>query len=523
MDGITSGPILLLELGDHWLGWSRNKAAENMHVFNNGIIIGKLIFSENPDMGIIYHGENLPSEVPPLSTGVSIVRIENDHIIKPFNVTNIYYGGDSVSDMQLLIAKAEGYLPSQEGVGLLSTVGYFPGNLTLFEEIKKIPFLVQYNLRNRQLSDIPSISLQKNNDISMIERLINVVPDHSLQYLGISAGYDSRFVLGILGKCGITPKLIHVSGEETELVLKIAHQMNLPCTPFVVTDSSYLSPEVYTLATDAQIYYRGGNYSCLRSLIEGESLFHMGHYSYSIIKNAYRPLIKDPLINTHNVYERFIHRLFIHRRDGMTTGLRDIKSLQYLKKYLHRELIFGNYYSSFQTKKEWANWYYYLHKSIPWVSAHMADLSYFSHPVYMLSDLHALMYGISSDPWSNYKHDRVRKLNSMLLPELTVPYSDGGMHNVGNNVQNSMSKVSYEYLNRFKEPNKYIEKLFNPKKIPLPNQNITFSFDGIDFNARDFTNYFVDNFHDLISKPNYSYWLKRAAVTVGYTLQFLDH
>jgi hypothetical protein len=287
-----------------------------------------------------------------------------------------------------------------------------------------------------------------------------------------------------------------------------------------------LAPEIYTLITDGQIYYRGGNFNCIRLGVNRESLFYSGHFAAAIIKNAFRGSTKS-LGTIDNIYERLVDHLFISLMDGMICGLKGPKSLQDLKKYLLDELNFGNAYWSFHTKKEWANWFYYLHRGIRWSTATMAGLSSFVQPIFILSDLQALTLGISSSEWSNGKHDRVRSLNRALLPELTVPYSDGTPYTVTESLKNSLAKINQEYfytLNSYlKDPKKLISYYHNRKRMPAPQRKNVFSFDEVNFRAVDFTEYFEKEFKSMVLDPTYSYWLKRAAVTIGYTLQFLGH
>jgi hypothetical protein len=211
----------------------------------------------------------------------------------------------------------------------------------------------------------------------------------------------------------------------------------------------------------------------------------------------------------------------------MTHGLREIRSQQDIKEHLLNELKFGNDYCSFRTKSEWANWLFYIHRGIRWSLAHLADLSYFTQPVFLLADIEALTLGISSGLWSNFKNDRLREFNATLLPELTVPYSDGTTYIVDRSLKNNWKKIDYEYFYQFKtflkDPKKLIRKLNDRKKIPPPEKKNVFSFQEVNFEAQDFIRYFTNDFHDIVSGSNYSYWLKRAAVTIGYTLQFLEH
>ena len=66
----------------------------------------------------------------------------------PNEQTNIFYTQNSVSDYQLLIAKNEKLLPDYLRVSTMAACsGFFPGDLTLFKEVKKIsPLLTIYLL-----------------------------------------------------------------------------------------------------------------------------------------------------------------------------------------------------------------------------------------------------------------------------------------------------------------------------------------------------------------------------------------
>jgi hypothetical protein len=114
----------------------------------------------------------MPEEIHPLSTGARVVTRGGGILVEPFNVSNIFYGVDSISDMQLLIAQAEGHLPSPEGISVLSAVGYFPGNMTLFREIRKIPFRANYDLATRQLTAPQPIPYRGPNDEPISARLL---------------------------------------------------------------------------------------------------------------------------------------------------------------------------------------------------------------------------------------------------------------------------------------------------------------------------------------------------------------
>ncbi|MFU8773970.1 MAG: hypothetical protein ACNA8H_16315, partial [Anaerolineales bacterium] len=446
LEGIQVGPLIGVKVGDYQLGWMKCKHFENFHAFEDGFLIGKIRFDEKPQDDIIQHTGKMPSEFHPLLEG-TLIRVNGKTIVcEPLNTTNIYYYQDSVSDMQLLIADLERLKPSPEGVAVLATVGYFPGNLTLFNEIKKIPFLLKYDVSQKKTIGNTKIEIHKPDDNRLIERLVEIVPEHPRQYLGISAGYDSRFVLGILLRGKINLELIHLlSIEETDLVKQIASVLNLPL--HIVEDKAKpFNTYAYSLATDAQIYLGGGGYSCTHEYIDPSSLYHNGFYANAVLKNAFKTAMKIPG-KIESIYHKLIDHALLSNVNSEIIGLKHFNQKNELREYLERELDFGKHYFEMKTKKEWANWFSYLHLGLRWCKATTADLSYFTQPIFLLSDIVALTYGISSSAWSNFKNDRVRAMNRILLPYLDVAYS-GGQITYNNTITNSINKVKYEYFNR---------------------------------------------------------------------------
>jgi hypothetical protein len=527
LDGITVGPTQAVKVARHWLVWSRLKTHENLHTFADGAIIGKLDFSEEPRDTAFVHDEKMPTTIHPLATAVSVLVQNGATIVEPHNATNVFYGGQHVSDMQLLVADVEGFSPSPEGVAALSIVGYFPGNMSLFGEIRKIPFLERYNLDARELMHHPRLQYQKSNDAAMIARLTQIVPNHPRRYLGISAGYDSRFVLGILRRAGIRPHLIHARGPETDLVERLVEQTNLPCSYFTFADGAFLAPGVYTLLTDAQIYFRGGNFSVARSSLEGAGLFYTGHFSYPTLKIAYKGPTTRLGIGRHLLGE-LVGEHVRHFHGETVPGLREFASMETLKRYLAKELAFWDEYCSFRTAKEWSSWFHYLHTDLRWTPAHMADLSCYAHPVFLLSDLRATLLGISSPAWSNYRKDRARSLNAALLPELSVPYYDGTSYESPKGLQGIWGKLKYwplgRYANYLVRAGRIVGYVKDRGPSPTPTgpfPETIFARNLVDFRAQDFAQYFTHDFEHIFSGPEYPHSLKRAAVTVGYTLQFL--
>lgn len=517
--GIKFGPINRLNLPSLSLGWFRGKSHENLHVFDDGIILGKLSFSEESRDQAIYHDGNMPQEILPLSTGVRVKISENEVIVEPFNITNIYYGQESVSDMQLLIADAEGLLPSHESVAVFAAMGYYPGNMTLFSEVQKIPFRSTYDLISRKVTTPRQIEYQLPDDEKLLDRLLEVLPYHPRQYLSLSAGYDSRFILGIMKNAGVTPELIHVKDHyQTKLVEQLAEQLNIPLTVVRDYQAHLLDPKTYTLLTDAQIYLRGGNYSSVRNSLRQNSLYHTGIFSGPIIKKVYGTATKF-LFSINSLYSNLIEYVSLTKCDSTISGLTRVAHKEDLRNFLMEKLAFGNEYCCFKTDKEWANWFCYMHEAIRWGQAHLSDLSYFSQPVFLLSDLPATMLGISSKASDNYLHDRVRKFNYRLLPELTVPYNYAGSYVPEVSLTDYWRKLRSEYISRA-----YLEKyIFHmPDQRDLIKSKAITMDEKIEINSSLFGNYFSERIESFINNTNYTYTAKRAAATIGYALEFLE-
>ena len=512
LEGIECSPIQIISLNEYTLGWSRCKQYENLHKFNNVYFIGKLKFTEKACETLIIHDTLfLKEKIPPLTNGTIIYFSEDQFIVEPLNVTNIFYSPDSVSDMQLLIADAEGYIPSHEGVAILSAVGYFPGNITLFKEIKKIPFLCSYDLINRIEINQQTVKYHEPDDLMMIKRLQKIVPEHPEQYLGLTAGKDSRFIFGILNSRGIIPTAIHIESDEQKLVKDLVESLGCPYI-FVPQTASRLSRRVYTLATDAQIYATGSALGAISSYINKDSIFHSGTFAGSILKNVFKTAVKIPGPKS-KVYDKCIKMLLGSVR-YITADLKSVNTYSELFNYLYKELAFGNNYLRLKTKKETANWFYYLHRGIRWGNAAVMELSYFTNPIFLLADLEALSYGISSTLWDNYAYERIVKLNTRLLPTVNTSYKiDVKLSR--NPILKLYQKAKFEYFQRFLTMKKH-EKEF---KLNSQKEYKTRGFDVIE--PKSFQKYYSKDIDQLTHSPA-SFSLKRAAVTIAFVLNYLE-
>src|SRR5690606_29884682 len=128
--------------------------------------------------------------------------------------TLTYFASDTVSDAQLLLAAHDELRPSPSGVALLASLGHFPGDLTLFDEVRRIPLLERWNVAGRFGVRTRTLSLPRPDDDAMIERLVSLVPTEVPHALGLSGGYDSRFMLGILRRAGADVRLVRFTDKE---------------------------------------------------------------------------------------------------------------------------------------------------------------------------------------------------------------------------------------------------------------------------------------------------------------------
>lgn len=513
LEGIDCGPVQIVNIGEYFLCWSRCRQFENLHKFTNAYYIGKMSFTEQASETLIIHETTINKEdIPPLTNGTIIYLSEDLLIVEPLNITNIFYSLNSVSDMQLLIADAEGYLPSHEGVAVLSAIGYFPGNITLFNEIRKIPFLSSLDLTHNSEISQQSVHYHEPDDLLMIDRLKQIVPDHPQQFIGMTAGKDCRFVLGIVTSAGKTPSIIHIKTNEEHLVEELADSVNTPLIQ-VSTATPTLNGRVYTLATDSQIYMYGCTLGVMSSSVNKDSVFHTGIFADLILKDTFKSAVKIPGLQR-KIYDKCIHMLLSSVKN-FDNILCTFNTYQEIFTYIKKELSFGNKIFQLRKRKEKANWFYYLHRGIRWGNAAVMDLSYFTNVVFLLSDIEAVTYGISSSMWDNFAYDRVLRLNSKLLPNVKTPYAVEVKFSK-NPLVKGFQKIQFEYFHRLLVRNKMKKEFRSKSKKEYKPRGFSIR------EPRYFKNFYNKNFDELMKTPC-SYSLKRAAATIAYTLDYLEN
>lgn len=507
------GPIQFVPIDEFWLSWFRCKPSDNLHIFENGIIVGKLDFGETSDNFPIQHSEAIPQQLHSLLISVRVVINESDIQVIPNGITNVYVSGGTVSDMQLLLADLQQLMPDPLRVATFSAVGYLTGNLTLFSEVNRIPFLHSYDLKHGKSFQVEEYQYRKNDDDALISRVIEIMPHISPSYLGMTGGYDSRFVLGCMLKSGVKPNLVHRKSEDTQLVTLIARDLNLDLQ--IIDGTAPLPPHLYTLATDAQIYFRGSGYSRVREALTHNGLYFTGFFAECVIKIFWSTAWKIPSI-TSSIHNRLVTYGQLANAPGRLRSLKQHNEKPSLQQFLEKELSFEQRYYDFHSGKEWSGWFYYMNRGLRWTQAAMADLSFYAYPVFVLSDLLVLSLGISSRAWDNFHKDRVRNLNRQFFPDLNVGYDDSDEVLAPNGIRQSIIKMKYEYADRLLF--RYRSKRGFASK--------TKSFSMLDDVPTHLPNGFDNYYHKDLSQillDNVSYTEKRAAITMFHVLKYLEN
>lgn len=487
-----------------WLSWMSAAPTDALTEYADGFLIG----TATPGVGASTTPARCASApLPPshpLATAFVLRRAGDGWHLAPHHLSGAYTDGTYVSDRQLLIADAAGHVPDPVRVGVLAHVGYLPGNLTLFREIARVPFLGTLRLADRRVMRDGAILRRDPDDGRMVARLRSVVPVHGRHALGMSAGADSRFVLGVLHSAGVRPALYHLTGGETENVAALAAETGLSLTT-VDSATPPVAPYLYTLMTDAQLYYRGGQYGKLRDVVAPDGVYHTGLFADSILKLAFRTAWKVP-DPRRSLYERLVDYALLsilgEQDPGLRVGRADVRRL------LLEELAFGEEYETWATPQEAANWFYYLHRGVRWSQATTADLAHFTCVVHLLSDVEALSHGISAPYRENAGKSRVKSLCADLLPDVSTGYGDGAAPT------STLGRLQYEFVDRI---GARLAAYFRPR---APGATLQPAVAGI--TAPGFDRYFRGS-PDVVTgdaSPSHRH-VRRAAVTVAHVLRYL--
>ena len=505
--------IKLTDANDY-LFWSGIKPADNLHVFTDGYVVGKLNFNEPNKEDAIYHEEKVPERKNTLAQNV-IIRIDNGEIkIYPNEQTNVYYSQRSVSDYQLLIAKNEKLMPDYMRVSVMAACsGYFPGDLTLFKEVKKISYLHSLNFNKQSETQEQQFELKKSNDKKLVQRFQEIVPKDMKSGMSLSGGMDSRFVLGILLSQGVKPTVYSRSHVEDDIVAKIADHLGLEAH---IVKTEHMDPYQYTIATDARIYYRGGNYSQLKGFIKPDEILYNGLWSGASIENSWKVAWKKPGLMK-NIFGDIITYGILNTASSKMDGMNHIIDKEEIKQFLMQELAYQNEYYDFPRRKIWAGWYYHINKGISRLPAAVADAAYYTYPVFLLGDKKAVELGVGSRAYSNFYKERLRRINRKLYDKKDhLDYAGGRSFQSFPPIILDFYKIYFEYayklVRRYKRTKNFMEGRAQETVI----NDIEYS------ESQNFSNYFQNDLKSNVDSTDINFSLRRVMITVNHVLKFLE-
>ena len=403
------------------LMWASLKPSDNLTVYENGYVIGRIDFDQ-PYNAIPYDkkGETIPDEINPLLNSLVIRSSNAGFEVSPVEQASVYYSKASVSDFTLLISLVENLTPSLNGVGMLVAAGYFLGNATLFEGIRRVCYLRALQLPQFSEVKVSEWHIEKNNDQTMMQRMEEVIPSEAKTAISLSSGMDSRFVLGLMLRKGNLPKAYSLEGYESDLIHQLCSNLNMTLELNMLPR---MDSYTYAIRTDGRIYDRGGNYHRMIGNVEYDEFIFNGLCAEPALKNTYKAVWKNPVSLFQDVHDRIIEVVYLGFLDKEIDGF--LLNRSQLKQYLSQELNFMRTETHLKKSYQITRLYDHYNSSINWAQAHTSDLSFLRYPVFLLANKGGVELGISSPLLSNFNYDRLRSMNQQLYPHLHLDYSDG--------------------------------------------------------------------------------------------------
>jgi hypothetical protein len=509
---IDPAPIHDVEVGRYRLLWSHVQPQENLHRFTDGILLGKLAADEPADRSPIDHGVPLPTSLPPLLRGV-VIRTDPQVSVEPLGITTAFHCGHSVSDRQLLLAAQAGLRPSIEGVAALSGVGYLPGNASLFGEVSRIPFLHRWAPDERTATRTRQLTLPRPDDDALLERLVSLVPTEVPHAVGLTGGFDSRFVLGLLRRAGADVRILRFDDAEDEVVSSVARQAGvaLDSAGPMHAPAEHRSPGAFTVMTDGQLWLTGNQQGRLGRHLGALEWYHSGQFADSISKNGFKTAWKAPDPRT-PFWPRLLTAAMFPSVPDHRPLLRDCNTRRDLLDLVTRAVAFEREYVELRTRKQWANWVHFMNRGLRWAQTQYLDLEITSTPAFLLSDIDAQLLGIATSFWSNFNNDRAKAMNHALLPEVSTPYLNGQPVAPATGLAGARKKLDYEYVYRLRARRKgraYIRSNTTTHETKVPSTT-----------PAGWEDLFTAPMEAVAACDNLG--LRRVAVIVSHVLAFLE-
>lgn len=445
-----TGAVYRVEVAGRHLLWARAEVGENLHLFTDGVLLGTLRAAEPVADEPIVHDGPIPADLHPLLPAI-VVR-DAARTVEPIGITSCYWAPGAVSARQLVVAAALDLRPGPFGTAVFLAAGAFQGNLTLFDEVARIPHVHRLDLDRWRVVRTRDLVLPKADDDALIERLRSLVDPEAEHVVALSGGHDSRFVLGVLAQATDRVRTVSFdlsSSGEHGWAEPVARQAGVPYAEVGTMergdDARPVAQQV--VLTDAQIYARVPQWGLLRRAVGPTDLVHSGHFADSLVKNGFKAAWKVP-DPRRPFFERLVAMSSMTNAPAHQGVLRAYADRPELTEALVAALDYERELLAVRSHRQLANWHHYLSRASRWSQAILSDTAFDMRPVFLMGDLDAQLLGVASGAWENFNNDRLRRLNRRLLPMVDAPYTGGRSPDPRRGVAGAIDKVTYEYGHR---------------------------------------------------------------------------
>lgn len=448
---LPCGPVHVVPMGtDRELAWFRGRSSDGLHSYRDGVVVGLLALDEPGDDAPQVHDGPLPDSVAPL---MSAATITNRGVVRPANITNVFWSGDRASDSQLVLADAAGLRPSPFGVAVMCAVGHLVGDETLFAEARRITLAHELDMstgRQQPTQPLPLVAPDGGDD-AFIDHLLGLLPSGGHHHLALSGGVDSRAILGLLVARGLRPTAVALRNRDHDELIaeQIAAALELEVHLAPTGAAAPETPDaVYTLATDAQLYFGGARWSRLAPLVVPDSIVHFGLMGEGVFKNAFGSVWKRPT-SLRRVPTAAVERGLLGRAPARLTGLRAPIGRSELIGTLRDRFDRLDALVPLSTRRQHANWVFFHSRAVRWGQASAAELTA-ARGTCLAGDLTAWLIASRSGAWENHAHQRIRAVTQRLLPDVTVPYASGLPAAPPSGIAGVKERLEYDYLIRLR-------------------------------------------------------------------------
>ncbi|MBS1838789.1 MAG: hypothetical protein JST64_13935, partial [Actinobacteria bacterium] len=290
-------------------------------------------------------------------------------------------------------------------------------------------------------------------EAALLDRLVSLVPTDVPHTIGLTGGHDSRFVLGVLRRAGVDLRVVRFADKESTTVDRIAAELDLRVDTIgeFGDDDAARTPYEFTLLSDAQIWHGVAQYGRLRQCLSPQEWFHNGQMADSLMKNMMNTAWKVPDPRT-PYWQRLLNWGFFGNGvvPSVQPAIKTLTRREELVAYLEAQISYQREYVELSTRKQLANWIFYMNVGQRWAQAYYDELSFSVNLVYLCGDVDAHLMGIAAPAWKGFHFHRGDSLTHLMLPEVATSFVDGAPAVPPRGARGVIDRVDYEYLKRYR-------------------------------------------------------------------------